>query len=68
MRFDLNERARCVFKLLEQRFYFASRYMAIFGAIGVLFNPAKGLVLLKVARVSKESSNIERRQNNEYDL
>jgi len=32
-------------------------YMVLFGGFGVLFNPAKGLVLLKAARTSKELGN-----------
>ena len=33
------------------------RYMALFGGFGVLFNPAKGLVILKAARTSKNLGN-----------
>ena len=34
--------------------------MALFGGLGVLFNPVKGLVLLKAARTAKErNSNYE---------
>ena len=29
---------------------FSSRYLAIFGVLGVCFNPIKGMVLLKAAR------------------
>ena len=39
--------------------HFSSKYLAIFGVVGVCFNPLKGLVLLKTARNFKDSDNFE---------
>ena len=39
--------------------HFSSKYLAIFGVVGVCFNPLKGLVLLKTARNFKDTDNFE---------
>ena len=39
--------------------HFSSKYLAIFGVVGVCFNPIKGLVLLKTARNFKDTDNFE---------
>ena len=39
--------------------HFSSKYLAIFGVVGVCFNPIKGLVLLKTARNFKDTDTFE---------